>query len=97
MKRKDFKPCIFCKQGVANSGFDFYEIKLSRHVLNMQEINRETGLENYFGGGQQGATLASVMGTDPDLTGHLKTVEGLICSKCALTYEIAKVLETGDG
>lgn len=94
MKRKDIKPCMFCKQGIAHSGFNFYEIKLTQHVLDMQEIQRETGLENFFGGGQQGATLASVMGTDPDLTNDLKTVKGLVCSECALTHNIAQTLET---
>lgn len=93
MKRKDIKPCMFCKKGIAHSGYNFYEVKLTHHVLDMQEIQRETGLENFLGGGRQGATLASVMGADPDLTNHLKTVEGLVCSECALTHNIVQILE----
>ena len=97
MKRKDIKPCMFCKQGVGHdNGLTFYEIELTYHVLNIPAIQQEHGLEQYFGGGQQGATLADVMGTDPDLTGHLKSTKGLVCSECAMNNRIAQILEVED-
>lgn len=86
-KRKDIQDCVHCNRGVAHSNnITFYELKIKRYVLDLREIQKEHGLETFFGGGNQGATLASVMGANPDIAKELsKEIKVLICEDCAIS------------
>lgn len=95
MKRKDFKPCMFCNQGVAHDNqIAFFKVEVTYQVLDGKAIQREHGLEEFFGGGQQGARLANVMGDDPHLSHKVGFREGLVCLSCAEERRIIQFLET---
>ncbi len=86
MKRKDIKNCALCGKGIAHAGIPlFYVLKIQRFGLNAQAINQQAGLEQYFGGGSQGAVLANVMGADPDIAKPINENESevWICEPCS--------------
>jgi len=68
MKQSEFQKCGSCGNGMAHNGqITFWRVSAERFMLNLKAVQRKHGLEMYFGGGQAGATLANVMGTDEDL------------------------------
>lgn len=92
MKRKDITQCIICGEGLAkNSNLTFYKVETEYHVFDMQAIQQEHGLEQYFGGGRQGAILANVMGPDPELSKIVNKTDGYICLECALRTTIVEI------
>lgn len=83
MKRGDIV-CIFCDQGLLhNKDVVFYRVRVEQMVFDLRAIQRRHGLEEYFGGGVQGAGLAEVMGADEDLARRLSGAEVLVCGSCA--------------
>jgi hypothetical protein len=85
MKVKDIKPCFICKKGIGHAGMPiFFKITMQRYGLNARTVQQTLGLESFFGGVQDGAVLANVMGADPDIADKLEEeVSGLICFSCS--------------
>jgi len=85
MKQSEFQKCGSCGNGMAHNGqITFWRVSAERFMLNLKAVQRKHGLEMYFGGGQAGATLANVMGTDEDLAVILfPKRDFLLCEKCA--------------
>lgn len=86
MKRNEIQPCALCGKGVMHDGnIMFTKVRLERFVVDLKAIERRHGLETFFGGGQGGAVLAGVMGTDDDLAVSVDDgVEVLICDPCSM-------------
>ena len=81
MKQTEIENCVLCNKGVAHSRqITFYKITLSRLVLNIGAIQRQTGLEMMLGGH---AGVANVMGPNEDMAEVLDTQKALICGECA--------------
>lgn len=89
MKKKDFKNCALCGEGMMhNGGILFFRIKIERMGMNLRAIQETHGMEMMMGGGQAGAALASVMGTDPEIAKAVTSDTALICDECATEKEI---------
>lgn len=85
MKAKDVQKCAKCGKGVAAAGPVFYTATIQQHCLDPRGIQRTHGLEQLFGGGQVGATLARAMGDDPDISQPVsEAVSAWVCMTCAL-------------
>jgi hypothetical protein len=85
MKARDVKKCCRCGHGVAKHGMVFYTIRLQQWALDPRAIQKTHGLEQFFGGGTTGATMAGIMGTDPDIAVPLNTssTDQWVCLDCA--------------
>jgi len=75
--------CSACGKGIGHTGLPlFWTLKIERHGVDMQALNRQQGLTMMLGGE---AALARVMGPDDEMT---KTVMGpvdvTLCEKCAM-------------
>jgi hypothetical protein len=100
MKRKDIRRCCRCGQGVAKAGPTFYTVQIQYFALDPSGIQQTHGLEQFFGGGAAGATLASVMGTDPDIAKPLgePTDRLWMCLDCSLEpVSVAAIAEAQQG
>ena len=63
----------------------FYRVSIERFGIDMQAVNRRHGLEMFFGGGNGGAALAGVMGTDDDIAKPVMDKLTLfVCENCAM-------------
>lgn len=85
-KKKELEKCLGCSRGVAHdNNLIFYRVAVERFMLDPSGVQRTHGLETFFGGGAQGASLAAIMGDDPDIA---NCVDGkhtlLLCQDCAL-------------
>jgi hypothetical protein len=83
--RKDLKPCAICGKGLMHTGLPlFWRVHVERIGVDAQAVQRQAGLETFFGGGHAGAVLADVMGDGAALAKPLDapTVR-LICESCA--------------
>lgn len=97
MKKTELKPCCCCGKGMMHSGVPiFYRVKLDHMAVNIQEVRRESGLEQFFGGGEQGAVLANVMGVNPDIATVITTSDELVCQLCFLEKPMAYLI-MGEG
>lgn len=97
LKRRDLQPCGFCGRGVMHAGgLLFYRGTLQAMIADVPAIRQEAGLEQVFGGGRAGATLAAVMGPDPDLARAVApSLPFLVCQPCALEARpLALLLES---
>ena len=85
LKRLDLKPCVLCWKGLAHAGIPFFwRVRLQMFGLDARAIQRRHGMEEMFGGGNAGAALAQVMGTDDDLAKPIgEEQQGLVCATCA--------------
>lgn len=83
--RKDLKPCSVCGKGLMHTGLPlFWRVHVERIGVDAQAVQRQAGLETFFGGGQAGAVLAEVMGDGRALATPLdKPAVHLICESCA--------------
>ncbi len=89
MKKKDFKNCALCGKGMMHDGnILFYRVKIERMGINLEAIQQTHGLETFFGGGQGGAVLAGVMGTDPEIAKPVTSDKALVCDTCACKKDI---------
>lgn len=85
MKAKEIQMCAKCRNGVAAAGPVFYTATIQAHCLDARGIQRTHGLEQFFGGGNTGATLARIMGDDPDISQPLGEASRVwVCGSCAL-------------
>ncbi len=95
LKRREIERCVACGGGLAKSGPIFYRVRVERFIFDSSAIQRRHGLEEFFGGGTQGAALAEVMGDDADLA---KTLDdppaALLCQACAMRFPTAVILES---
>ena len=65
----------------------FFRVKIETMGIDVANVRRHAGLEDYFGGGNAGAALADVMGPSLDIAspiGGNNEVELLVCQSCAL-------------
>lgn len=90
MKASDFKPCAFCGQGVMHTGLPLcYRVRVERIGIDMREVNRSAGMEQFMGGN---VALARIF-HDPDIAHPIgDPVESLVCEKCALEPQILALL-----
>jgi len=81
MKKKDFKPCIFCGKGMMHDGnILFFKVSIQRMGINMNAVKEQHGLEIMLGS----PAIASVMGPDSDIAKPIGIqAKGLICDTCA--------------
>ncbi|HDY88608.1 MAG TPA: hypothetical protein ENH82_10940 [bacterium] len=94
IKRKDLQKCIKCGEGVANNKqMTFFIVEQKYMVLNIGAVQQRHGLEIYFGGGQAGAALAEVMGTDEDLAKELSNNKVFVCLDCSYNLTIFGIAE----
>lgn len=97
MKRDEIQNCCVCNKGLAHDNSPlFYKIKLETMGLDRVGIQQTHGLEQFFGGGEQGAALASVMGANPDIASLIDMSTKLICSTCFLDPKTSMVQLIGD-
>lgn len=93
MKKTELVPCCCCGQGMMHSGIPiFYRVTLYHMAVNMSAVQQESGLEQFFGGGEQGAALANVMGANPDIATAISSVEKLVCQPCFLEKPMALLI-----
>ena len=64
-------------------------------ALNRGAINRQVGLEQFFGGSAAGAALAFHMGPQEDIADQVTESSGLVCLDCAVRLPFAAVMELG--
>jgi hypothetical protein len=83
--RKDLKPCAICGKGLMHTGLPlFLRVHIERIGVDAQAVQRQAGLETFFGGGQTGAMLADIMGDGSRIAAPLdKPAVHLICESCA--------------
>jgi hypothetical protein len=88
MKRKEFQKCGVCDKGVAhNRDLIFFRVSVERFVLDPGAIQQAQGLEMMLGGGNMGAALADIMGTDEDLAKPLgEKLTIFLCQGCAVEH-----------
>lgn len=85
-KREDVQKCLLCGEGIAHNQFNptFFRVTLERFVVDFKTVMQQHGSELSMGGGQQGAALNSILGTDPDLAHTLPAIKPfLVCGDCA--------------
>ncbi len=82
MKQTDIKKCCICKNGMMHLEIPvFYTIKIQRHRIETDAVQRQNGLEQMLGGHAQ---LANIMGMDEDMTKPITEEKELwICDHCA--------------
>lgn len=85
-KKKDLEYCAICNRGMAHGGnITFYQVTAQHYGLDPRGIRETHGMEVMMGGGAQGAALASIMGTDPDIAQPMgDRISFLVCEPCAL-------------
>lgn len=94
MKQEEITACAVCRRGVAHDrNLTFYRVRVEYLVLNVQAIQRQHGLEQFFGGGQAAARIAHVMGPGEDIAKGLSEDTGLVCFDCAVTTSIVHLGE----
>lgn len=93
MRAADFKPCVLCGKGVMHTGLPlFYRVKIERLGINVGEVQRAHGMEQFFGG----AVGVARVFHDPDLTTVvMPEVEMLVCEDCSVRAQspIAMMVE----
>jgi hypothetical protein len=81
MKAGDFKPCALCGKGVMHAGVPiFYRVQIESMGINLQEVQRTAGMEQFMGGY---VAIARVL-HDPDIaTPIVPAVTALVCQSCS--------------
>ncbi len=96
MKRSELQKCCLCGKGVMHSRqLMFSRVTVERLFVDLDAIRRLDGLENVFGGGNTGAALAAVMGTDEDIATRVNTKTLFACDECGSMRPVA-VLELNE-
>lgn len=100
MHRKDFKPCAICRKGVMHTGLPlFWRIHIERIGVDMQAVQRQHGLEQFFGGTSPGAVVLADVFSDGTPVGKPLN-EGttvLVCEDCAMAdMPVAVLAERGE-
>jgi hypothetical protein len=72
--------CGLCGKKIGEAGTPmFYTVKVERHIVDLQAVQRQTGLAMMLGGA---APLARVMGPDEEMTKSLPSFEFTVCGGC---------------
>lgn len=91
VKRSQVRPCDCC--GEPHLVGLFAVVNVQSAVLDGRAVQRQAGLEMFFGGGPQAPALASIMGPDADNLGTLRSMgEVVMCMECYAKHPIADVL-----
>jgi hypothetical protein len=87
---REHAKCNVCGKGIGASGLPmFWTVRVERHGLKADAIQRQTGLTMMLGGH---AGLARVMGPDEEMTTPLMDpVELTVCETCASPERIIGV------
>jgi hypothetical protein len=73
--------CAVCKRPIGHAGLPtFYTLKIERHFVDMRAIQRQDGLAAVLGS----PVLASVMGSDEDMTKKVLSVDITVCETCSV-------------
>jgi hypothetical protein len=95
MKASEIQKCALCRKGVMHTGLPlFYQIEVQRHSINVGEVQRMHGMEQFMGGQ---IALARIF-HDPDITQPVSDKLTLsICETCALhPHPLAMLIESAD-
>lgn len=85
LQRGEIRKCDCCGKGLMHgSSLNVYRVRVESHVLNVNVLRRQAGLEMVFGGGAAGAVLADVMGPERDYSVPLVARDLVICFDCAI-------------
>jgi len=79
--------CGFCHEKIGNSSMPlFYRVRIERHGIKLDAVNRQTGLTMMLGGS---ARLAQVMGRDEEMTMPLMDpLEFTVCDDCSTSKSL---------
>ena len=93
MKEKELREaaqCAVCKRKLGETRVPlFYRLRIERHILNVDAINRHIGLTMTLGGN---ATLAAVMGPDEDMTTQMMDpVTVTVCEECSYSTPLVQI------
>jgi hypothetical protein len=90
LKRKDvIQKCLLCGEGLLHNQWNpmFFRVTLERHVVDMQAVHRQAGMEQFIGGANpspHAVAIANVMGLDEDMSKPLGAIPiFLVCGDCA--------------
>ena len=88
MKQNEFKRCILCGEGMMhNRDIQFYTVAVKTFIIDLRAVQRQAGLEMYFGGGAAGGSLAAAMGTNEDLAKQASdSGDMFVCTQCMLEH-----------
>lgn len=82
MKQSEIRNCFVCDKGIAHDNqMVFFKISLDYMILNLRNIQRQSGLEQMIGNPQ----IAAVMGPDLDMAASINRVDALICLHCSMS------------
>jgi hypothetical protein len=83
--------CSRCGKGIGHTKLPFFwTLTVNRYGLDMQALQRNTGLVSFFGGS---TLLAKTMGPDEDMAKKImKPVTLTLCENCAMKPVIIPVL-----
>ena len=95
MKLSELKPCLNCGGKVAPI---FFQITLTRHLIDGVKTNQVLGLNRYFGGV---LGLAEAMAPSDDVTVEIDSHDAFLCTECfmqssILTNLFSSLLENND-
>jgi len=84
--------CMICKEKIGRKPLPcFWKVRMERHFLDMNAVNRLQGLSMFMGSAQ----LASVMGPDEPLSKGMGLNVGMICDECIME-RLPELLEGGE-
>jgi hypothetical protein len=93
LERGEIRKCDCCGKGLMhNSSLNVYRVRVESHVLDVNVLGRQMGLEMVFGGGSAGAVLADVMGPERSYSVPLVARDLVICFDCAVKMPAAALL-----
>ena len=97
LQRAEIRKCDCCGKGLMHdSSLNVYRVRVESHVLDVNALRRQMGLEMVFGGGASGAVLADVMGPDSNYSVPLAARDLVICFDCAIKQPALVLLGDGD-
>ncbi len=84
MKRSDIKKCCKCNKGVMHTGLPlFWTIDIQRWGVNANAVQRQHGMEQFFGGN---VALADVFGDGAPIASPINDpLKHFICEECVLS------------
>jgi len=72
--------CAMCGKGIGHTKLPlFWRVRIQRYGLKMDALQRQQGLEMFFGGH---VAIAQVMGADEDMAEEMSSIEITLCETC---------------
>jgi hypothetical protein len=92
LRSQDLRLCAMTGEPL---GIIFYTIRFEQFMVDARAVQRQAGMEAFFGGGQAGAMLANVMGDQPAVAQGLEpeTDRIFISVQAAMEYPLAAIIE----